>query len=63
MFKKRELRRIFLIFCATVVVSGIINGTAFADRNVIIGFHQNDDQTKEKLVHDNGGKVKKTFIL
>ena len=63
MFKKRELRRIFLIFCATVVVSGIINGTAFADRNVIIGFHQNDDQTKEKLVHDNGGKVKKNFHI
>jgi subtilisin len=64
MFRKIGIRRIFLIFCTIFVINGMINGSAFAaDRNVIIGFHQSDAPSEEKLVHDNGGKVKKTFHL
>lgn len=56
----RMVQKIFLIFCVFL----LINGAALAaDRNVIIGFHQSDVTAQEKLVHDNGGKLKKTFHL
>lgn len=62
--KTETVRRIFLIFCTIFVINGMINGSALAaDRDVIIGFHQSDNQLKEKKVHDNGGKVKKTFHI
>lgn len=60
----RLIQNILIIFCTILVINGIINGSALAaDRNVIIGFHQSDAPSEEKLVHDNGGKVKKTFHL
>ncbi|TFG94488.1 hypothetical protein E4H12_15085, partial [Candidatus Thorarchaeota archaeon] len=56
----RIIKNIVLIFCAILV----INGTALAaDRDVIVGFHQSDVTAKEKLIHDNGGKLKKDFHL
>ena len=54
------IQNILIVFCIILV----INGSALAaDRNIIIGFHQSDVPSEEKLVHDNGGKVKKTFRL
>jgi subtilisin len=56
----RMIKNIVLIFCAILV----INGTALAaDRDVIVGFHQSDVTAEEKLIHDNGGKLKKDFHL
>src|SRR5659263_665644 len=54
------IQNILIVFCIILV----INGSALAaDRNIIIGFHQYDVPSEEKLVHDNGGKVKKPFLL
>ena len=59
-FSSRMIKNIVLIFCTLLV----INGAALAaDRDVIVGFHQSDVPTKEKLIKDNGGKVKKDFHL
>ena len=56
----RMIKNIVLIFCTILVM----NGTALAaDRDVIVGFHQSDVTAKEKLIHDNGGKLKKDFHL
>ncbi len=69
MFRKmlpciRMVQRIFLISCVILLLNGMINGAALAaDRNVIIGFHQSNVTEQEKLVKDNGGKLKKTFHL
>lgn len=42
----------------------MIHGYALAtDNKVIVGFYGYDEPTKEKLVKDNGGKLKKTFNL
>lgn len=58
------VQRIFLISCVILLLNGMINGAALAaDRNVIIGFHQSNATAQEKLVKDNGGKLKKTFHL
>ena len=58
------IQKIFLIFCTAFVINGMISGAAFAaDQNVIIGFHQSNVSAEAKLVHDNGGKLKKTFHL
>jgi subtilisin len=62
--KMRMVQTILLVFFTLFIINGMVSGIAFAeDRNVIIGFKQSDDQTKEKVVHDNGGKVKKTFHI
>jgi subtilisin len=58
------IQKIFLIFCTAFVVNGMISGTALAaDHSVIIGFHQYNISAETKLVHDNGGKLKRTFHL
>ncbi len=58
------VQRVLLISCFILLINGIINGAALAaDRNVIIGFHQSNVTAQEKLVKDNGGKLKKTFHL
>lgn len=58
------VQRIFLISCVILLLNGMINGAALAaDRNVIIGFHLSNVTAQEKLVKDNGGKLKKTFHL
>jgi len=46
------------------IIIGMTNGHALAaDHNVIIGFHQYNVTEETKLVHDNGGKLKKKFHL
>lgn len=62
--KMKMLMNIFVISCVILLLNGMINGVAFAaDRNVIIGFYQSNVPVQEKLVKDNGGKLKKTFHL
>jgi subtilisin len=58
------IQRIFLLFFTIFIINGMVHGSASAaDRNVIIGFHQSDVPSEQKLVKDNGGKLKKTFHL
>jgi hypothetical protein len=60
--KIEMIRRIFLIFYTIFVINGMIDVTALAaDNNVIIGFHQSNVSVEAKLVHDNGGKLKKNI--
>src|SRR4030067_1606158 len=60
----RMVQKILLISCILLLINGVMNGAALAeDRNVIIGFHHSNVKAQEKLVSDNGGKLKKTFHL
>ncbi|MCX9026270.1 MAG: S8 family peptidase [Candidatus Methanoperedens sp.] len=62
--KMRIEQRIFLLFFTIIIINGLVHGTALAeDHNVIIGFHQTDIPSNQKLVNDSGGKLKKAFHL
>jgi subtilisin len=56
----RIAQRIFLIFCAISMISGI---ALAADHDVIIGFHQPPGLSEKALIHDHGGVVKNSFHL
>lgn len=56
----RIAQRIFLIFCAIFMISGI---ALAADRDVIIGFHQPVGLSEKALINNHGGVVKKSFHL
>jgi subtilisin len=64
MFIKTGMAQKILLFFTMFIIIGMTNGCALAaDHNVIIGFHQSNITEETNLVHDNGGKLKKTFHL